>query len=86
MSTFTIELPEELAGRLEAASEAREVTVSELIAQALEQALLGVVHAESSAEGSFFDATKSGCGSIDTGVPDLATDPHHLSGLGISRA
>ena len=73
VSTLTIELPDDLAARLEAAS-------AQLVRVALEKARPA---SGFPAEGpSAYDLMKDGFGCVSSGVRDLATNPKHLEGFG----
>ena len=85
MSTLTIELPDDLAARLEAASEQAHVPPAQLVRAALEKALPAPA-ADWPADGpSLYERMKDAIGCIDSGVTDLATNPKHMEGYGRSR-
>ncbi|HEY3901346.1 MAG TPA: ribbon-helix-helix protein, CopG family [Chthoniobacter sp.] len=75
MSTLTIELSDDLAARLAAASERAHVSQSQLVQEALEKALLPTGE-------SLADKMKDVIGCVDSGVGDLSTNPIHLEGFG----
>ncbi len=85
MSTLTIELPDDLAARLEAASAQAHVPVAQLVRAALEKAM-PVPPPVLPADGpSAYDLMKDGFGCVSSGVPDLATNPKHMEGFGQCR-
>ena len=85
MSTLTIELPDDLAARLEAASARAHVPPSQLVCAALEKSLTTDA-ADWPADGpSLYERMKDAIGCIDSGVTDLATNPKHMEGYGRSR-
>jgi hypothetical protein len=85
MSTLTIELPDDLAARLEAASAQTHVPPAQLVRAALEKALPAPV-ADWPADGpSAYDLMKDGFGCVSTGIGDLSTNPKHMEGYGRSR-
>ena len=82
MSTLTIELPDDLAARLEAASAQAHLPPAQLVRDALEK-LLPVPLPEFPADGpSLQERMKDFIGCIDSGVTDLATNPKHMEGFG----
>jgi hypothetical protein len=85
MSTLTIELPDELAARLAAASEQQHVPPAKLVQEALEKALPDSAGEVRSDEPSLYDVMKDGFGCVDSGVTDLATNPKYMEGYGRSR-
>jgi predicted transcriptional regulator len=82
MSTLTIELTDDLAARLAAASERQHVPPAQIVQEALEQTLPAPLAEAAADEPSLYDLMKAGFGCVDSGVPDLATDPKHLEGYG----
>ena len=83
MSTLTIELPDELAARLAAASERKCVSPANIVREALETTLLK--EDESQGGRSLYERMKDGIGCIDSGMTDLASNPRHMAGYGQSR-
>ena len=79
MSTLTIELPDDLATRVQAASEQAEVPFAQFVRTALEKALPPPGPADGP---SAYDLMKDGFGCVSSGVHDLATNPQHLEGFG----
>ena len=87
MSTLTIELPDDLAARLEAASAQAHVPPAQLVCAALEKALpVSTPAPDFPADGpSAYDLMKDGFGCVSTGLGDLSTNPKHMEGYGRSR-
>ena len=82
MSTLTIELPDDLAARLEAASAQTHVPPAQLVRAALQKALPAPA-ADWPADGpSLYERMRDFIGCIDSGVTDLATNPKYLEGFG----
>jgi len=85
MSTLTIELPDDLAARLKAASEQAHIPPSQFARAALERAL-PAPPPEFPADGpSAYDLMKDGFGCVSSGIGDLSTNPKHMEGYGRSR-
>jgi hypothetical protein len=79
---LTIELPDDLAARLEAASAQTHVPPAQLVRAVLEKALAAPA-ADWPADGpSLYERMKNFIGCIDSGVTDLATNPKYLEGFG----
>ncbi len=78
MKTISLKVPEQLDRRIRAVARARRVSASHLIRNVLEQGLPATDPESESA----FDRMSDGFGILSSGVPDLATDPRHLDGLG----
>lgn len=76
----TIELPDELYRRakLEAAASGRKL--KDLVEEGLRQILKAPHRAAS--RPSLFELMKDGCGIVDSGIPDLASNKKHLAGFG----
>ena len=85
MSTLTIELSDELAARLAAASEREHLPPAEIVQAALERTLPAPLPEPSADEPSLYDLMKDGFGCVDSGVSDLATNPKYMKGYGRSR-
>jgi hypothetical protein len=86
MSRLKIELPDDLAARLAAASERQHVPPSQIVQEALVRTL--PPPAPDLSEGkSLYDAmVEAGAlGCISTGIRDLSTNPRHMEGYGRSR-
>ena len=85
MSTLTIELPDDLAARLEAASAQKHIQPAQFVRDALEKALPNP-SPEFPADGpSAYDLMKDGFGCVSTGFGDFSTNPKHMEGYGRSR-
>jgi hypothetical protein len=86
MSTLTIEIADDLAARLAAASERERVPASRIVVEALEKALTSQP-ADLPAGKSLYDAMVEvgALGCIDSGTGDLSTNPRHLEGYGLNR-
>jgi hypothetical protein len=85
MSTLTIELPDDLAARLEAASAQAHVPPAQLVRATLEKALPAYTSNWPADGPSLYERMKDAIGCIDSGVTDLATNPKHMEGYGRSR-
>lgn len=81
MKTMTVKLPDELAVRLEKRAKRLGVSKSALLRQSLERDLAGK-NGAAEEEPSAYDLMKDGCGCVDSGVTDLATNPKHMEGFG----
>jgi hypothetical protein len=83
MSTLTIELPDDLAARLEAASVQTRVPPAQLVRAALEKALPAPAPAPvENGEPSALEALQDLVGCMDSGVTDRATNPKYMEGFG----
>jgi hypothetical protein len=85
MSTLTIELTDDLAARLAAASERQKAPPAQIVQAALDKALSE--QAASSKEtapsqSSALDGLQDLVGCFDSGVTDLATNPKYMEGFG----
>jgi len=78
MTTLTIKLPEDLKLRLEAEARLRGKSVSALARESLAKSLKKT----GPKKPSLYERTKDLCGSISSGVPDLATNPKYMEGFG----
>ena len=83
MSTVTVSLPDPLAERLTREARQRSVTPDAIVRQALEQALPG---GGSGAERSVFERLQSLSVNDPDSPADLATNPAHMEGFGVSRS
>ena len=82
MSTLTIELSDDIAARLAAASEREHLPPAQIVQAALEKAL-PTPEADLPPPGeSLAEKMKDLIGCFDSGVTDLATNPKHLEGFG----
>ena len=84
----TIEVSDELYRRVEAEAALRGSNLKDLI----EEGLRLVLDKQQKTKGetknrpaNAYEAMKSMCGIIDTGIPDLGSNKKHLEGLGLSR-
>jgi predicted transcriptional regulator len=86
MSTLTIELSDDIAARLAAASEREHVPPAQIVQAALEKAL-PAPEEEKPAGRTLYDAMKEAgaIGCISTGIGDLSTNKRHMEGYGRSR-
>jgi hypothetical protein len=82
MSTLTIELPDDLAARLEAASAQAHMQPAQLVRATLEKALPAYTSDWPADGPSLFERMKDAIACIDSGVTDLATNPKHMEGFG----
>ena len=78
MKTISIKLPEALAQRLDAAARQRQKPKSGLVRDFIERGLLN----EPGGSPSFHDLAQTHCGSGNSGLRDLATNPKHLEDYG----
>ena len=80
MKKTTIELPDDLYRRakLEAAASGRKL--KDLVEDGLRHVLKSPRRPTS--RPSLFELMKDGCGMVDSGIPDLATNKKHLEGFG----
>lgn len=79
MSTLTIELPDDLVARLEAASEQAHLPPAQFVRAALEKALPAPA---GNGEPSALEALHDLVGCMDSGVTDCATNPKYMEGFG----
>ncbi|MDA0348671.1 MAG: ribbon-helix-helix domain-containing protein [Verrucomicrobia bacterium] len=82
MKTITIKVSEELDARLTLRAKRRGVSKSEIAREAIRRDLETNESGEVKEEPSAYDIMKGGCGIIDSGVTDLATNPKHMEGFG----
>lgn len=85
MSTLTIEIPDELAARLVAASARASLPPSAFVQKALETALPPLSAPPAGDEPSLYESMKDGFGCVSSGVGDLSTNPKHMEGYGRGR-
>jgi hypothetical protein len=76
----TVDLPDELYRRAKAEAALRGRKLRDLVAEGLVRVLDRP--SEGPATAKLGDLMKKARGMIDSGVPDLATNPKHLSGFG----
>lgn len=79
MTTISLKIPDELASKLDATARAKHVSRSALFREALEEKL----QADSAiTKPTLLDQCGDLCGSGDSGLGDLASNPEHLKGFG----
>jgi hypothetical protein len=79
----TVELPDELARRVKAEAALRGQKLKDLVAEGLRLVLETPRRsAGQTAPPSLGELMRSACGVVDSGVPDLASNPAHLKGFG----
>ena len=76
----TVEVPDELYRRAKAEAALRGRKLRDLVEEGLRLVL--ETPREKRREASLAGLTKRARGMIDSGVPDLASDPRHLAGFG----
>lgn len=86
MSTLTIELNDELAARLAAASERKHIPPARIVEEALERSLPETVR-ELPPGKSLYDVMMEvgAIGCIKSGIGDLSTNKRHMEGYSRSR-
>lgn len=77
MSTLTVELPDELAARLESVCRSRAVAPAEVVRELVATLPPATTHGRSAYE---VLAATFGCSA--SGLGDLSTNPKHLEGFG----
>ncbi len=77
MSTLTVELPDELASRLDAASRRRAVPLSEVVRE-----LVATLPPAAGPERSAHEVLGTTFGRCESGLGDLSTNRRHLDSLG----
>ena len=82
MKTITIKVPEELDARLTKRAKRLGVSKSEVAREAIKRDLEANQSDAVEEEPSAYDLMKDGCGCVDSGVTDLATNPKHMEGFG----
>ncbi|MEX2580844.1 MAG: CopG family transcriptional regulator [Verrucomicrobiales bacterium] len=80
MKTMTLKLSDEVAARLEKRAKRLGVSKSAIVRESIERELREQTAVEE--EPTAYDLMKDGCGCVDSGVADLATNPKHLEGFG----
>lgn len=78
MTTMTIKIPEELKLKVEAMARLSGLSVSAVVRESLVKA----AGEAGSGKLSLYDRTMDLCGSGESGIADLATNPDHLRGFG----
>jgi hypothetical protein len=76
----TIEIPDDLYRRAKAEAALRGRTLKDLVAEGLRLALASP--RSRTRRKTLVELTKDACGMIDSGVPDLGSNPKHLRGFG----
>ncbi len=82
MSTLTIEISDDVAARLEAASRRQSVPPSRIVQESLNQSLPMIKHEAKDGEPSLSEKMTGLIGCFDSGAGDLSTNPKHLEGFG----
>jgi hypothetical protein len=77
MSTLTVDLSDDLASRLEAASKSRSVPPAEVVRE-----LVASLPPAPTSERSAFEVLGTTFGRSASGLGDLSTNPEHLAGFG----
>lgn len=77
VETLTIKMSPELKARLQAEARLSGVSVSELIRESVKERFL-----QKGCPSSLHDRNRDLCGGQASGLPDLATNPDHLSTFG----
>ena len=81
MKTISLKLSDTLLARLEEEARVRRISKSELVREGIERALEGNTVAE---DPSCYELGRDLAGSLKGLPADLATNPDHLEGFGIS--
>ena len=79
MTTISIKIPDDLASRLDAVARAENTSRSALFRQALTDKLKNSARRT---KPSLYELSADLCGSGESGVGDLASNPKHLKGFG----
>ena len=80
----TIELSDELFRKVKAEAALRGRKLKDLVEEGL-RLVLESPRAEPGAKPGLDDLMKDSCGVVDSGVPDLGSNPQHLEGFGRVR-
>lgn len=79
----TVDLPDELARRVKAEAALRGRKLKDLVEEGLRLVLESPARKQAGhARPTLHDLMKGACGVVDSGVPDLASNPKHLKGFG----
>jgi len=78
MTSLTIKIPTELKTRLEIEARFSGKSCSAIVRDSLEKRL----KRKKKSTMSLYERTKHLCGSCNSGVPDLATNPKYMKGFG----
>ena len=79
MKIISLKIPEDLASRLSRVADSRRISRSRLIRELI---VGGLGDDNGIASTSAYDLMRTGLGVIESGHPDLASDPRHLEGFG----
>jgi Arc/MetJ-type ribon-helix-helix transcriptional regulator len=79
MTTISLKIPDELVSRVDALAQARRTTRSALLREALEDKLRAAAR---KSPPSLYQQSADLCGSGNSGLADLASNPAHLEGFG----
>jgi hypothetical protein len=80
MSTLTLELPDLLAARLEAASNVRRIPPAQLVQETLEKSLPEAPAPQDNR--TLYELMQDAIGCVSSGAGDLSTNPKHMEGYG----
>ena len=78
----TVDLPDDLARRIKAEAALRGRKLKDLVEEGLRLGLESPRDARAGARPTLHDLMKDSCGVVDSGLPDLASNPKHLKGFG----
>lgn len=81
MTTLMVDLPVELATRLECEADRRQISTTILIQETLQQTFPTAENDSPSL--SVYELTRPFCGSMQSGLGDLASNPKHLEKFGV---
>lgn len=76
----TIEVPDELYRRAKATAALRGCKLKDLVEEGLRRVL--EAPRQSRRQRSLAQLMKRACGVVDSGIPDLASNPRHMAGFG----
>lgn len=79
MTTISLKIPEELVSRMDALARANRTSRSALLREALEEKLKAVAR---KVPPSLYEQSVDLCGTGNSGIGDLASNPSHLEGFG----
>lgn len=80
----TIELSDELFRKVKAEAALRGRKLKDLVEEGL-RLVLQAPRGEEGTKPGLHDLMKDSCGVVDSGVPDLGSNPKHLEGFGRAR-
>jgi len=78
----TVDLPDDLARRVKAEAALRGRKLKDLVEEGLRLVLESPRDPRTGARPTLHDLMKDSCGVVDSGLPDLASNPKHLKGFG----